>query len=279
MKTRAEISEDLKRFGQGSAPDMTVAEAAIWIGALDRPALPFDRYQRHLEKLAEKVAAYARAGSEPVPVEEMADALRQIICRHYGYGAGAAEAIDADCFDMTRVIDCREGASESLATLHADVARRLGWQAELLKIPGRMLVRLQSLGERCIHDPAADMHPQEPADLRAIIKAASGNDAELTPSMLQPLDDRAALLSLLAGRKSMLLRTHRLEEAKALIETSLLIAPAEPTLWRECGLMNARLDRLHDAVQALETYLRLGPGDAARYNTSILLQELRGRLS
>jgi len=279
LKTRAEIAEDLKRFGQGSAPGVTVAEAAVWIGALDRPALPFDRYQRHLQKLTDKVAAYARARNEPVPVEEMADALRQIICRHYGYGTGTAEAVDADCFEMTRVIDCREGASEALAILHADVARRLGWQVELLKIPGRMLLRLQSLGERCILDPTADLLPQEPADLRTIIKAASGVEAELTPAMLQPLDDQAALLRLLAGRKSMLLRTHRLEDAKALIDTSLLIAPDEPTLWRECGLMNARLDRLHDAVQALETYLRLGPGDTARYNTSILLQELRGRLS
>lgn len=279
MKTRAEIAEDLKRFGLGSAPDMTVAEAAVWISALDRPALPLDRYQRHLEKLTDKAAAYARIGTGPVSTDEMADALRQIICRHYGYGTGAADAVDADCFDMTRVIDCREGASEALSVLHADVARRLGWQAELLKIPGRMLVRLQSLGERSILDPTADMLPQEPADLRAIIKAASGNEAELTPTMLQPLDDRAALLKLLAGRKSMLLRAHRLEDAKALIDTSLLIAPEEPTLWRECGLMNARMDRLHDAVEALETYLRLGPGDTARYNTSILLQELRGRLS
>lgn len=276
--TRQDIADLLTRYGQGDAPDLTVAEAAVLVGALERPALPFDRYQRHLQKLAAKVADYARAADGDVPVDEMADALRQILCRHYGYGAGAAEAADADCYDMTRVVDCREGAGEALAILMADVARRTGWDAELLRIPGRMLVRLQSLGERLILDPLDAARPMEPADLRAVVKAASGIEAELTPSMLQPLDDIGALMRLMAGRKSMLLRAHRLEDAKALIDTSLLLAPGEPTLWRECGLMNARLERIHDAVAALEEYLRLGPGDAARYNTSILLQELRGRL-
>lgn len=276
--TRQDIVDVLTRYGRAEAPDLSVCEVALFVGALDRPALPVDRYQRHLKKLADKVAAFARAETGDVPVGDMADGLRQILCRHYGYGAGAAETLDADCFDMTRVIDCREGSSEALAILTADVARRIGWDAEILKIPGRMLVRLQSLGERLIIDPMDAQRPQEPADMRIVVKAASGNDAELTPAMLHPLSDVEALMRMLAGRKSMLLRAHRLEDAKALIDTSLILAPDEPALWRECGLMNARLDRIHDAVAALEEYLRLGPGDAARYNTSLLLQELRGRL-
>ncbi|MEX2311061.1 MAG: hypothetical protein WD624_01275 [Rhodospirillales bacterium] len=43
--------------------------------------------------------------------------------------------------------------------------------------------------------------------------------------------------------------------------------------------MNARLDRIQAAVDALENYLRLGAGEQARYNTTILLQELRTRLT
>jgi regulator of sirC expression with transglutaminase-like and TPR domain len=63
------------------------------------------------------------------------------------------------------------------------------------------------------------------------------------------------------------------------IDLTLRIAPEEPTLWRECGLLNARLDRIQAAVDALEEYLRLGAGEQARYNTTILLQELRTRLT
>ena len=83
----------------------------------------------------------------------------------------------------------------------------------------------------------------------------------------------------MAGRKSVLLSTKRLEEAASLLDIALRIAPEEPSLWRECGLLNARLDNVQLAVDALEKYLRLGTGEASRYNTTILLQELRGRLT
>lgn len=278
MKTQTEIADDLIAYGNDRRPALTVAEVALMIGALDRPALPLDRYRRHMDKLADKIKAYARIEDGPVPVAVMAEALNQIIARHYGYG-GISEGADADCFDMSRVIDSREGASEALAILYADIARRVGWVADLIRVPGRMFVRLENLGERMIVDPIEAGRPVDPADMRAVAKAASGMDAELTPAMMEPLSDRSALLRLLGGHKSMLLRAHKLEEAKAVIDRSLMIAPTEPTLWRECGLMNARLDRLHDAVAALEEYLRLGAGDQARYDTSLLLQELRERLS
>jgi len=42
--------------------------------------------------------------------------------------------------------------------------------------------------------------------------------------------------------------------------------------------LHAHLDNVKEAVAALEEYMRRTVGDAARYRTSVLLQELRGRL-
>lgn len=278
MITRNDIVRDLTRYGENDAPEIDLAQAAILMGALERPALPLERYHRHLGKLAAKVGDYARINDGPVPVAVMVEGLRQVLARHYGYGGGDHGGNDEDCFDLTRVIDQRIGASETLSILYAEIARRLGWRAEIVEVPGRMLVRLEAMGERLIVDPLGDGRTLEPEDIRAIVKAYGGNEAELAPGGLAVLDDKAALLRLLAGKKSVLLRAKRLEDAAALIDSALLIAPDEPTLWRECGLLNARLDRIQDAVAALEEYLRLGAGDNARYNTTILLQELRGRL-
>ncbi|MBL6932945.1 MAG: tetratricopeptide repeat protein, partial [Rhodospirillales bacterium] len=69
-----------------------------------------------------------------------------------------------------------------------------------------------------------------------------------------------------------------LDEALDVVETLLLLAPGEPALWREAGILNARLDRVREAVTALEEYLKNADADASRYRTSILLQELRTRL-
>jgi len=67
------------------------------------------------------------------------------------------------------------------------------------------------------------------------------------------------------------------EAALAALEAALLIAPETPRLWREAGLLHARLDHIGDAISALERFLRLPGGDAHRYTASQLLQQLHDR--
>lgn len=278
MITRADIVDQINRTREANDDAVIVAEMALLVSALDRPSLTLARYQRHFDNLADKVGKYARIDDGPVPADEMADALKQILIRNYGYGAGD-QTSDEDCFDLTRVVDSRLGSAETLAILYLEITRRLDWSAQALKVPGRLLIRLESEGERVIIDPLGDGQPLEPADIRAIIKAFGRNDAELTPGGLTPLSGNDLLLRMFAGKKAVLLRSKRLEDAADVIDTALLVAPSEATLWRERGLINARLDRIRDAIDALEEYLRLGEGDEGRYHTTILLQELRGRLT
>lgn len=211
MTKRADIVEKLAVIRDGKADDWRIADVLVLIGALDRPTLPVERYHRHLTHIATKVGKYARVEDGPVPADEMADALKQILMRHYGYGAGE-HTTDEDCFDLTRVIDSRVGAGETLTILYLDAARQLGWTVEAIKVPGRLLVRLESEGERVIIDPLGDARPLEPADIRALIKAYGGNDAELTPDSLEPLSDMALLLRTFAAKKALLLREKREEE-------------------------------------------------------------------
>ncbi|MEX2311062.1 MAG: transglutaminase family protein [Rhodospirillales bacterium] len=225
MRTRGEIIDQLTRHGQSIGTTLPLAEAALLIGAVDRPALSQERYHRHLDKLAEKVGDYARIKEGPVPVAVMIDALRQVLSRHYGYGGGSSGGTDEDCFDLTRVIDSRTGSSDALTILYATTARRLDWLAEIIHIPGRMLVRLESQGERLIADPLGGGQTLEPADIRSFIKAFEGNAAELTPDGLTVLSDIRALLQMLSGRKSVLLRNKRLEEAAVVLDLALRIAP------------------------------------------------------
>ena len=82
-----------------------------------------------------------------------------------------------------------------------------------------------------------------------------------------------------AGRDDTDPHRERLDEALERVETTLLFAPDVAALWRESGLLSAKLDRVEAAVAALEQFLRLNPGDSARFQMSVLLQELRGRLT
>jgi len=267
----------LARLGT-AGDDFDLAEAALAFAALERPGVGTEPYLRHLARLCEDVSAYA-GGTPDLPLQE--DALRQVLCRRYGYGAiddGEDDGTD-DGSNLMHVIDRRSGRPVALGIIFLYAARSQGWHMDALDFAPRFLVRLEHGGHRIILDPSAGAQRVSPANLRAYIKATMGNDAELTPEKYRAVSNREVVLRLANRTKVCQLRAERLDDALATVEAMLLIAPDVAALWREAGLLHARLDNVRDAVAALEQYLSRTPADTVRYRTSVLLQELRTRLS
>ena len=186
---------------------------------------------------------------------------------------------DLDAVNMMRVIDSRSGMPIVIGILFMQTARTLGWDICGLDFPGRFLVRLEAGGERRILDPFAGGTVVEPRDMRDMFKAIAGNHVELRPEHYRDMGNRDILLRLQGNIKIRLLREERFDDALETLEMMLLFAPDKPELWRETGLLHARLYHINDAVRALEEYIRRCGADEARYNTSMLLQELRAQLN
>lgn len=272
----ARTREALAGLAAAGADGFDLAAAALSLAAVHRPRLDIDPYLRHVGGLAEEAAVYAG----PSPNSALAaEALRQVIALRYGYGLCDPEAVEPEGCDLARVIDSRAGTSEALALLYLAVADRLEWPARGVDFPPRPMVRLSWAGERVILDPADRGRIVSAEHLRALLKADAGVEAELLPQHHRDMDRRAVLLRLQRGAKLHYLRQERLAEALATVEATLAIDPDSANLWREAGLLNARLDDVPAAVAALEEYLRRGGGDAQRQRATALLQELRGRLS
>jgi len=87
------------------------------------------------------------------------------------------------------------------------------------------------------------------------------------------------LTRLQANIRVRLVAEQRWAEAAEVVERMLLVAPENPILWREQGVLQARMDRVTAAIASLEESLRHGGPDPDRYETSALIQELRQRLS
>ena len=202
----------------------------------------------------------------------------RVIVKRYGYGA-TDDFDDLDAANLMRVIDTRSGLPVVLGILFIHVSGSLGWQVSGIDFPGRFLVRLECGGERVIIDPFAKGRALTAHNMRDMLKALSGNHAELTPKHYRDMSTRAILLRLQENIKTRLLREDRLEDALDVIETMLLFAPDASYLWRECGLLQARLDRVREAVASLEEHLRRSSGADTYYSTSLLLQRLRARLN
>ena len=279
MKPTADICRRLVRAGNLDDDEICLIDTALLLGTIDRPGVNLDPYRRHLRALADDVANFLHGLDEEPEVEQRVEALTQVLHRRYGY-VGTEEAFhDPEGANLTRVIDRRSGLPVTLGILYLVTARSQGWMADGLDFPGRFLVRLEHLGERLIIDPFAGGRVLSAEDLRGMLKAFSGNHAELKPRHYQEMSVRRILISLQGNIRGRLLREDRQEDVIQVIETMLLFAPREADLWRECGLLHNRLDNVADAIAALEEYLKLGPDTDVRYGTSVLLQELRQRLN
>ena len=278
------IRTRLIEIGNAEDEDIDLALSVLVLAAVDRPGVSMDPYLRHLDQLTSDVRDYAKgpARNELDPDEVLAiriEALVQVIVRRYGYGGSDAVFDDLDAANLMRVVDNRSGLPVAIGILFIAAARAQGWEATGLDFPGRFLVRLDAGSQRKIIDPFAGGAILEAPDMRSMFKAIAGNHVEMTPEHYRTMGNRDILLRLQGNIKSRLIQRERWDDAVGVIETMLLFAPDQTGLWREAGLLHARLDCLQDAIRALEEFKRRTGTEGERYKTSMLLQELRARLN
>jgi regulator of sirC expression with transglutaminase-like and TPR domain len=111
------------------------------------------------------------------------------------------------------------------------------------------------------------------------LKAMAGQEVELTPEHYAPVADRDVLLRLQNNIKSRLLQAGEHERALRVVETMLLLAPDLAELWRESGMLNARLGNLRAGMQALEEFITRAPEGTARHQAAAALQQLKSKLN
>src|SRR5690606_10597114 len=114
---------------------------------------------------------------------------------------------------------------------------------------------------------------------RRMLKSTIGPDAELQPAHYAVVDDRDVLLRLENNVKLRLIREGRLREAAEVLERMLLFAPDRTPLWRETGLVHARLGNLRRATAALRACLGWASRPEERRQVEQILKDLSGRMN
>jgi regulator of sirC expression with transglutaminase-like and TPR domain len=260
--------------GMGDGP-LPLAPAALALAAIERPRVDLARYHHHLAALAHDVGA-AAAGS--ADIERHVAALNTVILERYGYQGDTLTYEDLQNANLMRVIDRRKGLPVALGILYIHAARAQGWDMAGLAFPGHFLVRLQDAGTRLILDPFHGGKPREATELRDLLKAITGNEAELTPAHYAPVSDRDVLLRLQNNLKLRLIESRQLQKALAVIDGMMLFAPHHAALLREAGLIQAELGNLKAAIAALERFRALAAHDGERHQAAAILQQLKARL-
>jgi regulator of sirC expression with transglutaminase-like and TPR domain len=283
--TREEAEEELRRTGGLEDDAIDLAGTALVLGSFERPRVDLGRYQEHLGTLGAEVAqSFLRfAPRGPAPLEPALglrlDALNEVLFARHDYAGDELTYDDVQNANLMRVIDRKRGLPVALSILYIHAARAQGWDIEGLSFPGHFLVRLRHGNAGVIVDPFRRGEVRESADLRRMLKLAAGDEAELAPEHYAPVGNRAILLRLENNIKLRLLQNEKHEAAAEVMRRMLLLAPAEASLWRELGIVQAKLGNLRGAIAALERFTTLASDDLGRHRAAKLIQELKGKLN
>jgi regulator of sirC expression with transglutaminase-like and TPR domain len=270
----------LKEMGQSEALLQPIGQAALALAILEAPAAKLATYDAHLARLGTDVRDMVGAGSiTHLPVEEVRSAIAHVIYGLHGYQGDHETYDDLQNANLIRVIDRRRGLPVALGILVITVARGLGVEAVGLDFPGHFLVRIDCGGERCVIDPFNGAKAMDASELRRLLKAALGAEAELETRHYEPALDKDVLLRLQNNLKLRLIQRQEVERAAEIVEAMLMIAPERAVLWREAGLLNAHVGNLQTAILALETYVQRETRDGPKREAAELLAELQRKIN
>ncbi len=281
--TREEAEETLRRAGALDDGEIDLAGTALVLASFDRPRADLAPYRAHLDELAAQVAnGFARAApaaSAEAALARRLEAINGVLFAGNGYAGDALTYDDLQNANLMRVIDRRRGLPVALSILYIHAARAQGWDVEGLNFPGHFLVRLRHGAASVIVDPFGRGAARDSADLRRLLKRAAGEDAELAAAHYAPVGNRAILLRLQNNIRLRLMRDRDFDAAATVARRMLLLAPAEPSLWRELGEVEARRGNPGAAIGALERFVALCDDEPARHHAAALIRQLRVRLN
>ena len=266
------VRKRLAALAQVDDNNLGVGDVALTIARLDHPAAQPGDYRNHLLQMTRSLH-----GAEDCTAQEKAHLLTETMSHLYGYDLPELEDDESDLMDT---IDTRRGCPETLGVLALEIMSRAGWDADVLNFGPRFLIRItDTYGGREILDPGGHWQPVQAYHLRSWIKAQSGLAAELNAAHSQPLSNRGVLVRLQNGAKVRHLKSGHYAQALQTIETTLLFAPDTLNLWREAGILHARLNHVSDAIMALEHFLARTADPSLRSRTQQILSDLRQRQS
>ncbi len=273
----------LKSYAAGAYPDATAAEAALYLASLDQPERDITAYLSRLDDicadLERAIADTSTLEGTPPRVMDLAIALQNVIPGDHGFQGDEENYDDTENANLMCVIDRKRGLPVALALLYLHAAARCGLDMTGIDFPGHFLLRLEANGERVLLDPFHNGIILGAAELRELLKAFQGLDAELQPEHYREATNRTILLRLQNNIKVRALRSGDLAYATTILERCLIIAPDEPGLWHQAGTLHARLNNDEKALAAFEQFLKLNHDPRHHQRIKTLAAELRDRIA
>lgn len=234
------MQEDLIHLGLIDDDDIVLDEAALTLALLDHPEADRDEYEELLGKLTSRLDVVAGDAGSAL---EHAGALSSVLAGEFGFTGDVDTYDDPANADLIRVIERRRGLPVALSILYVAAARRLGWMANVLDVPGHVLVLLGEDVAPVIVDPFRDGSLVSRDQLAAML-TTSDLGARSAVRHVAAMPNRAVLVRLLANQATRAEQAGRGRRALDLYRRMTLVAPDHGQAWWE----RARLEHVDGDV-------------------------------
>ena len=240
------MHDDLNRLGLIDEDEIALDEAALSLARLDHPDADLASYRDLLDAIEARLELVGRDAHVP---RDRADALAAVLGGEFGFAGDAETYDDPANADLVSVLERRRGLPVSLSILWVAMARRLGWRADVLDIPGHVLVVLGADAAPVIVDPFGGGERVGAERLAAVVQAFAGSGQRVTHVSAMP--NRAVLVRLLQNQASRAEQAGKGRRALELYVRMTTMAPAFPHAWWE----RARLELVDDDIAAARASL------------------------
>jgi regulator of sirC expression with transglutaminase-like and TPR domain len=244
--------------------DIVLDEAALSLALLDHEGTPLTSYHQLLDAITTRLDL---VGRDAETAQQQGDALAQVFHEEFGFVGDQESYDDPANADLIRVIDRRRGLPVSLSILYVAAARRMGWTAEVLDVPGHVLVLIGHEAVPTIIDPFRGGMFVSDQQLAALV-TANMTGVPAAVRHVAAMANRAVLVRLLLNQASRAKQAGKNQRALELYRRMTMIAPSHGPVWWE----RARLE-LDD-----------GDTGAARHSLTAMLEvtrepELRSKIT
>jgi regulator of sirC expression with transglutaminase-like and TPR domain len=254
-------------------PDAAVdlAEAALLIAGGEYPELDVDRYVARLDGLG----AVLRERAGGAGVEAAVAALNHLLFEEEGFRGNTECYYDPRNSFLNDVLDRRTGIPISLSTVYMEVARRAGFAAEGLGLPGHFIVRVDSPTAPLLVDPFHAGARLTVEDCQRRLDRIYSGRLRLEPKMLEPCARKAILARMLRNLKGIYEKAGDFLRALRTVDMLLSLDPESGEDVRDRGLLLAGLDCYAAAATELERYVALRPQSSDAPRLGARIAELR----
>ncbi|WP_257304212.1 SirB1 family protein [Geothrix campi] len=205
--------------------------------------------------------AFTLAGRMPLPwnTHQALEALNHLLFVELGFEGDRETYDDPLNALLPAVVTRRKGLPIALSILWIDLARRLGFDAVGVGLPGHFIAGLRTEHALLCFDPFNHGRAVGEEGGAALVKAASAGRIAFHRDMLSPATDRQILVRLVRNLHLRFMHAEDWEEALWTATHLILLNPGDSRSHKERAFVHLQRDEPGPALRDLREALRLSP--------------------